>query len=563
MMAEQDVLAKPLPKPALPADSKRIGFKESLGISDPFLTRQSELQSEIGKADTDIAKGQQEQKEIKSTGELSAQMRFGQQQAAAEKGYQEDIKKEPLPAFIPSQDNAQDIAGLFSVISVISMLVGGGGRMSGQLALGNMNGMMEGYKKGRKDLYEKERVEFDKNFKAMLQKHAEFRQKMEDAVKLATTNKEEGFRAAEMAAVEAGSPIVQAQLRKGDLLGALKILQESKAGYEHAVGLEQKELHNEALAQRHKEAQEAAERRKVEAFKHAEQLKAEADAAALARQAETHRHAEKLRGEAEASAERRHKDSMTHAEKMQKNTYDYVVGADGKTYAVNKNNPKDIKPIDVDFAGAIKVGAQAKGTSSSQAQFENITSADIGNAYFRVNEYLSKSKDGKIPEGSKFLRDKGTQLGVIDAYKNWMVNRSLPPDLQGNDAALLGIAFDVVAARSFGRAAGVTDSKIAQVVRQLPVEGDSESTKQGKMRMLLNQLEEPNKLLPKEKRKDGSEYMVSPVSREIYTTYGGATSSEKKAMPTGEKLKAYTQAHPEFSGDEEKAKSYLRSQGYE
>lgn len=562
-MAEQDVLAKPLPKPALPADSKRIGFKESLGISDPFLTRQSELQSEIGKADTDIAKGQQEQKEIKSTGELSAQMRFGQQQAAAEKGYQEDIKKEPLPAFIPSQDNAQDIAGLFSVISVISMLVGGGGRMSGQLALGNMNGMMEGYKKGRKDLYEKERVEFDKNFKAMLQKHAEFRQKMEDAVKLATTNKEEGFRAAEMAAVEAGSPIVQAQLRKGDLLGALKILQESKAGYEHAVGLEQKELHNEALAQRHKEAQEAAERRKVEAFKHAEQLKAEADAAALARQAETHRHAEKLRGEAEASAERRHKDSMTHAEKMQKNTYDYVVGADGKTYAVNKNNPKDIKPIDVDFAGAIKVGAQAKGTSSSQAQFENITSADIGNAYFRVNEYLSKSKDGKIPEGSKFLRDKGTQLGVIDAYKNWMVNRSLPPDLQGNDAALLGIAFDVVAARSFGRAAGVTDSKIAQVVRQLPVEGDSESTKQGKMRMLLNQLEEPNKLLPKEKRKDGSEYMVSPVSREIYTTYGGATSSEKKAMPTGEKLKAYTQAHPEFSGDEEKAKSYLRSQGYE
>jgi len=563
MMAEQDVFAKPLPKPALPADSKRIGFKESLGISDPFLTRQSELQSEIGKADTDIAKGQQEQKEIKSTGELSAQMRFGQQQAAAEKGYQEDIKKEPLPAFIPSQDNAQDIAGLFSVISVISMLMGGGGRMSGQLALGNMNGMMEGYKKGRKDLYEKERVEFDKNFKAMLQKHAEFRQKMEDAVKLATTNKEEGFRAAEMAAVEAGSPIVQAQLRKGDLLGALKILQESKAGYEHAVGLEQKELHNEALAQRHKEAQEAAERRKVEAFKHAEQLKTEADAAALARQAETHRHAEKLRGDAEASAERRHKDSMTHAEKMQKNTYDYVVGADGKTYAVNKNNPKDIKPIDVDFAGATKVGAQAKGTSSSQAQFENITSADIGNAYFRVNEYLSKSKDGKIPEGSKFLRDKGTQLGVIDAYKNWMVNRSLPPDLQKNDAALLGIAFDVVAARSFGRAAGVTDSKIAQVVRQLPVEGDSESTKQGKMRMLLNQLEEPNKLLPKEKRKDGSEYMTSPVSREIYTTYGGATSSEKKAMPTGEKLKAYTQAHPEFSGDEEKAKSYLRSQGYE
>jgi hypothetical protein len=286
----------------------------------------------------------------------------------------------------------------------------------------------------------------------MMQKHAEFRQEMEDAVKLATTNKEEGFRAAEMAAVKAGSEVVKAKLRKGDLIGSYNLVNDSMEGGKWAFSVKQK----------HDEAEEARKFRKEQAQQAAE-AKREA----------------------------------------QKSSYEYVT-KDGKTYAINKNNPKDIQEVNVDLGGATKVGAQAKGTSSSQAQFENITSADIGNAYFRVNEYLSKSKDGKIPEGSKFLRDKGTQSGVIDAYKNWMVNRSLPPDLQGNDAALLGIAFDVVAARSFGRAAGVTDSKIAQVVRQLPVEGDSESTKQGKMRMLLNQLEEPNKLLPKEKRKDGA-----------------------------------------------------------
>lgn len=36
-----------------------------------------------------------------------------------------------------------------------------------------------------------------------------------------------------------------------------------------------------------------------------------------------------------------------------------------------------------------------------------------------------------------------------------------------------------------------------------------------------------------------------------------------KPMPTGAKLKAYTDAHPEFQGDEEAAKAFLRTQGYE
>jgi hypothetical protein len=134
--------------------------------------------------------------------------------------------------------------------------------MSGQLALGNMNGMMEGYRKGRDDLYKKERTEFDKNFNAMIKKHAEFRQEMEDAVKLATTNKEEGLRAAELAATKAGSDIVKAQLRKGDLLGAYNLVKESQAGAEHALGIEQKARAEEAAEKfRRDQARLAAEAR--------------------------------------------------------------------------------------------------------------------------------------------------------------------------------------------------------------------------------------------------------------------------------------------------------------
>ena len=261
-MAEQDVLAKPLPTPVSPSGKGRVGFKEAIGIDQPFLARKAELQPEISKAESDIAKAQQEQKEIKATGELSAQMRFGQEQETAMQAYQGKMEAEPIPAFIPSKDSAQDIAGLFSVIGVISMLVGGGGRMSGQLALGNMNGMMEGYRKGRKDLYERERNEFDKNFKAMLKKHEEFRKEMEDAIKLATTNKEEGFRAAELAATKAGSDIVKAQLRKGDLVGAYKLVDESQKGAQHALQIEQKARDQEAAEKfRRDQARIAAEAR--------------------------------------------------------------------------------------------------------------------------------------------------------------------------------------------------------------------------------------------------------------------------------------------------------------
>ena len=420
------------PKP-LPTKGQ-IGMSEALGVSEPFLQEKARLLPKITEAKGAVETAKQEQQVTGLTGEAKAAEQFATEEKSAQEAYQQKLKAEPVPAFIPTKDNVKDIAGLFSLVSVIGMLVGGGGKQNSMLAMNAMNGMLEGHQKGRADLYKKEYIEFDKNFKAMLQKHAEFRKEMEDAVKLAATNKEAGVANARLAAAKAGSSIVKALLDQGRVMDAYKLLDESQTGAESAFKLE---------AKVRSDAQKAAQ------------------------------------------AERRHSEDMAQRKEL------------------------------------AQLRSEGKGTksSSTQQQFENITSADIGNAYFRINEYLSTSKNGKIPEGSKFLRDKGTQSGIIDAYKNYLVNKTMPADLQENDAKLLGIAFDVVAARAFGRASGVTDSKIAQVVRQLPVEGDAESTKQSKIRILLNQLEEPNKLLPEEKRKDGASYMKSPVASGVYRTY--------------------------------------------
>jgi HSP90 family molecular chaperone len=166
----------------------------------------------------------------------------------------------------------QDIAGLFSVISVIGALVGGSGKMAAQRAMGAMNGMMEGYRKGKADQYKQERNQFDANFKTMIQKHSEFRKEMEDAVRLASTNKEAGFQAAELAATKAGSDIVKAQLRKGDLMGAYKLVDESQKGANEAIKLEQKARDAEEKEKQHRADMAQRERQQRETMAQRERL---------------------------------------------------------------------------------------------------------------------------------------------------------------------------------------------------------------------------------------------------------------------------------------------------
>ena len=223
-----------VPTPSIPAGGQ-IGFKQAMGVQEPYLQRKAELQKGITAAEGDEAKAKQTQAETLQTGKMAAQESFGAAEKGAMQGYQQKLEEQPLPAFVPTKDNAQDLAGLFSLVSVIGMIAG---KQNGQMAMQAMNGMLEGYQKGRADLYKKEATEFDKNFKAMLSKHAEFRKEMEDAIKLASTDKEAGMQAAELAATKAGSSIVQAQLRKGDLVGAYKLVDESSKGAEKALTLE-------------------------------------------------------------------------------------------------------------------------------------------------------------------------------------------------------------------------------------------------------------------------------------------------------------------------------------
>jgi hypothetical protein len=261
-----------LPKAPEVPKAGRIGFEAALGIQQPYMQRKAELQPQIAKAEGDIAKATQAQSQVLATGKQKAQEDLFKAEKQAKEDYQKKLEVEPLPAFIPTKDTANDIAGLFSVISVIGMVVGGGGKMAGQRAMGAMDGMLKGYRQGRMDLYKQQRNEFDANFKTMIQKHQEFRKEMEDAVKLASTNKEAGMAAAELAASKAGSDIVKAQLRKGDLMGAYKLVDESQKGAESALKMEQKARQDELAEKARKEEAAQRERQHKERMAQTERL---------------------------------------------------------------------------------------------------------------------------------------------------------------------------------------------------------------------------------------------------------------------------------------------------
>ena len=88
--------------------------------------------------------------------------------------------------FIPTQDNAKDLGGLFSLIGVIGWAIGGSGKENAIQAMTAMNGMLSGYQKGRTDLYKREKDIFDTKMKALQTKTLTLSNRLKQIAELAS-----------------------------------------------------------------------------------------------------------------------------------------------------------------------------------------------------------------------------------------------------------------------------------------------------------------------------------------------------------------------------------------
>lgn len=130
--------------------------------------------------------------------------------------YDEQIKKEQEKLdsfgdvkFQPTQDNIQDIAGLFSAVGIIGAIMGGSGRNSAMNALSSMTGMLDGWKQGRADLFKQEKIKFDEQLNTIKAQKDAIIQKMNTIEKEYVRNKEKGEQDLQVFLAEQNSPILK------------------------------------------------------------------------------------------------------------------------------------------------------------------------------------------------------------------------------------------------------------------------------------------------------------------------------------------------------------------
>jgi hypothetical protein len=111
--------------------------------------------------------------------------------------------------FQPTQDNIQDIAGLFSAVGIIGAMIGGSGRNSAMNALSSMTGMLDGWKKGRADLFKQEKVKFDAELNRIKLEKDTLIQKLNMIEKDYSRNKDKAEQDFQVVLAEYNSPILK------------------------------------------------------------------------------------------------------------------------------------------------------------------------------------------------------------------------------------------------------------------------------------------------------------------------------------------------------------------
>jgi len=204
-------------KASLPAaPNGRIGPKEIAPAAEELSSAISTASQKVGEADVNIEKAKREEQAIGFEKRAEGKRKFVEdiKIMPERQAYKEVVKQERGMEFVPTRDTVQDIAGLFGLLGVVGMVIGKGNAMQ---AMGAMNGMMEGHRKGRQDLYKQELQQFEKNFKAMQAKVSAALADLQEALKVKQYDNEAGDLEIQAVLARSESPLLKAiKDRQGD-----------------------------------------------------------------------------------------------------------------------------------------------------------------------------------------------------------------------------------------------------------------------------------------------------------------------------------------------------------
>lgn len=208
--------------------------KQSSATQDELAAGEKVTALETKKAENEaIRTAEREKAKVSATEELTARQDVRETPIKAQKS---EIDKEYMNAhFAPSQENMKDQAALFSLISVIGFAIGAGGKQNAMQAMSAMNGMLEGHRKGREDVFKQEQIKFDKNFKELQTKSVFLENELRHSLEEFTRDKRAADERAAAAFAQSGADFLKTYAEKNGLVAAYERAKEYRKSMDKAV----------------------------------------------------------------------------------------------------------------------------------------------------------------------------------------------------------------------------------------------------------------------------------------------------------------------------------------
>ena len=226
-MANTEPLAKS-------SGSSNLG--EALGTDMPVFrapkTRgeltQAQYQNRMQQAGAEVAAKKSEMDLQLQQAESKAQSskEFAQTMHSQEEERARKLKENELPTFKPTQDDAVALGQLFSLIATTGMLLGSSGKMSSFNSMNAMTGMLEGFSKGRADLFKQQKDIYDKEFQKMKALREDIKNDFDRYKELLATDREAADNLKSVLIAKVGqNSVLGKQLELGNLKAAGDTLQ--------------------------------------------------------------------------------------------------------------------------------------------------------------------------------------------------------------------------------------------------------------------------------------------------------------------------------------------------
>ena len=224
----------PVRKASSPVSAEPKPFDIYKPSTEGLVTEEIKTGELLQRANENLARANAAQSAAQAEGKADVVQEYADKTHSAVDQKAKQLAKWEYPEMHPTETNIKELGGLFSVMSVIGLMLGGAGKLSAMNALGSMSGMMKGWQQGKQDLFKKEKEKFDARLAEVKQIHADIENNFNEYMKLLSTDKEAAMYAREELVRKTGSSsILTAQLEKGQLEAYAATLKSIKTSIEH------------------------------------------------------------------------------------------------------------------------------------------------------------------------------------------------------------------------------------------------------------------------------------------------------------------------------------------